>query len=774
MANFKTKLNLVFFIWGYLSISAALSFPANEIKIRGIVTDSATGEPIPYVNIQVLNTNWGTTTNKEGRFQLVLRMESCSLKITHIGYISYVVNVHDSINNLTIKLKPAPIEFEPVEVYAGKNDYSWEEYFISKAIEKKNEFLDKLSHYSAFAYSKTSISSADSSEDLYAYIESISEINFISPDFYQEKLLDIKMPRLLKNYPYGDIGIKLNVDLNHNEVKLQKTSLISPLNDNALDYYKFMLKGKGMQDSDTIITLYLQPKTDQKPLFEGDLIFSKDSHYLVEANLQGNRASFDGLVEKIEFFQRYNLKNGFNVPVFSKIKLRLNFSGLHLWITQENTLINYLFNNEVQEPYISLDKKVIFEPDIRYAVDKNREEMFHVPLTEEEKEANEKIDSLYTDSPFFLKAFLYLITDFPPLVFDRPAVIAGININKISNWYHFDKVSGHFLGAEYQLLNHNDLNLYGHVGYAFNQKLFEYYFRFRYRQFILDGERQIINLGRFPYNKIYTSLNSLFTHEDIFNYFKTQRYGLTITQNIGTRWNFSGSINIENQISLSNSTEFSLFSRSRSYPANYEIGDYRNNGIGFQIDYVENNNYMGNNLVVYKGGSFLNASLSYKYTGKFLNATENRSTLDLRIHRLQPVAGPVSVYLFASLHMQDKTDYIQNMNFLNQFEPLMVEENDLTFFTVKNYDYYAGNYFKIKGVFNIYDFPNGSTAGLLFSFLRQLTHSYNFESIKTFKELDKNLIEYGIFVKGLSYFNLYILLNNLDVKKPMFEIYFYY
>lgn len=55
-------------------------------EVVGRVTDAATGEPLPGVNIVVKNTNTGTSTDADGRFELTVPSINDTLIVSFIGY----------------------------------------------------------------------------------------------------------------------------------------------------------------------------------------------------------------------------------------------------------------------------------------------------------------------------------------------------------------------------------------------------------------------------------------------------------------------------------------------------------------------------------------------------------------------------------------------------------------------------------------------------------------------------------------------------------------
>ena len=92
-------------------------------KIRGIVIDSETEQPLQYVNVGVLNQYVGTVTDDEGRFEFEISEELIddTLKISMIGYKSHELIVKDlnsSGGQLLFKLKEQISELEEVVLSA--------------------------------------------------------------------------------------------------------------------------------------------------------------------------------------------------------------------------------------------------------------------------------------------------------------------------------------------------------------------------------------------------------------------------------------------------------------------------------------------------------------------------------------------------------------------------------------------------------------------------------------------------------------------------------
>jgi TonB-dependent SusC/RagA subfamily outer membrane receptor len=66
---------------------------AQEIVIKGIVTDATTGTPLPGVNIVEKGTQRGATTNQDGSYSITVSNSDAVLVYSFIGYLSEEIDV---------------------------------------------------------------------------------------------------------------------------------------------------------------------------------------------------------------------------------------------------------------------------------------------------------------------------------------------------------------------------------------------------------------------------------------------------------------------------------------------------------------------------------------------------------------------------------------------------------------------------------------------------------------------------------------------------------
>ncbi len=90
-----------FFIASMLLLFPAMIFA--QMKVSGTVTDGTTSEPLPGVNIQVIGTTQGTTSDFDGKYILENVKNGSELEFSYIGYETQKITVTSSNVNVVMK-----------------------------------------------------------------------------------------------------------------------------------------------------------------------------------------------------------------------------------------------------------------------------------------------------------------------------------------------------------------------------------------------------------------------------------------------------------------------------------------------------------------------------------------------------------------------------------------------------------------------------------------------------------------------------------------------
>lgn len=97
-------------------------------QIKGVVKDSITGNPIPYVNISVENENLATTSEENGEFTIHISEKSKKLVFSSLGFEKKTISISKASE---VRMKPTSVQldevviskkFETRQIKIGKSD----------------------------------------------------------------------------------------------------------------------------------------------------------------------------------------------------------------------------------------------------------------------------------------------------------------------------------------------------------------------------------------------------------------------------------------------------------------------------------------------------------------------------------------------------------------------------------------------------------------------------------------------------------------------------
>ncbi len=146
--------------------------------VSGKVTDSKTKEPLAFVNIVINNSQYGGTTDIDGKFRLQCAVPVRKLQLSYVGYLPLSYPVGNKTENLSIQLTPTEIELSEVDILPGINPAH---RIIRNAIEHRDENdPEKLSSFSYTSYDKT-IFTAENDTAVYRELKDTTAMNIQQP-----------------------------------------------------------------------------------------------------------------------------------------------------------------------------------------------------------------------------------------------------------------------------------------------------------------------------------------------------------------------------------------------------------------------------------------------------------------------------------------------------------------------------------------------------------------------------------------------------------------
>ncbi|MFT7153631.1 MAG: hypothetical protein ACI9Z7_000689, partial [Alteromonas macleodii] len=153
MTNFR------YFLLALFMLISSVILAQEKTKVKGVITDGQSGEPLPFVNVAFVGKNVGTTTDFNGKYQMDTKWGSDKVQASFVGYeLMEKIVVQGQTNTINFKLEPTQIKLDEVVIKA-KGRYKNKENPAVALIQKVVDNRDKnrkegFDHYQYDKYEK--------------------------------------------------------------------------------------------------------------------------------------------------------------------------------------------------------------------------------------------------------------------------------------------------------------------------------------------------------------------------------------------------------------------------------------------------------------------------------------------------------------------------------------------------------------------------------------------------------------------------------------------
>ena len=586
---------------------------SNYAQIKGIITDE-NGKPLPFVSVMEENTYSNTTSNEQGQYQLQVK-EVGRNKITfqYLGFKTQKIAVAATSKTITLDVKMLEESFALNEVVIDpKNNPA--NAIIKSAIASKKDNSEKTARYTADFYSKGMFkikdlpkkimgmkvdigddmaSNLDSTGTGILYLsETISKITFEKPNKLKEKIIASKISGNNKGFSYNTASLS-TYDFYDNTLEFN-INIISPIADNAFNYYKYQLEGTFFDDNNQQINkIKVTPKRDKEPVFEGYIYIVDDSFaiYAVDLDIKGYRM-------KNEVTESMNLKQSFSYnaknKIWSKNAQTLSFSA-GLFGVKFSGKFNYIYSN--YEFPDSFQKKTFGSEIVAFEANSNKKddafwnEIRPIPLTIEESTDYTKKDSLqtirksqkYTDS-VDAKNNKFKVWDilmgyenkntFRKHSFEYKGLL---NLSSLS----FNTVQGFNLDSGFSFTKWNEekgknTSISTTFNYGFSDERLRVIGQFshkfnniNYATIGVSGGTKAVQFNSTePISNFVNSISSLFFKDNYMKLYNLEFAQIKYSQDVANGINVNAKIGYEQRKPLFNTTDYSFFKKDDFYSSN--------------------------------------------------------------------------------------------------------------------------------------------------------------------------------------------------------------
>lgn len=598
----KIYLLLVLFLF-------TISTEAQQFSVSGKVSDKVTNDPLYFANIRVLNSSLGTSSNRNGDYELKLKKGTYRLTVSYIGYISDTVSIvlDKNMRNVNFELKQTKVVLSEIIVRPGENPAI---PIIRKAIQRKDERNQKLKSYEFEAYTKgiiktqEEISSKGNSVNvgigindsiklkITGILENQSKGYFKKPDSYKEIIIARKQS---SNFPSSInmlTGGRLIQNFYEDKVSFFGRNFPGPLSDNALSYYYFNLEKRMTMDNRIVYKIYMTPDNYSDPGFKGNIFITDSTYDLIKVELRLNRAAnTGGLFDTISIYQQFvNYDDDIFMPSDYRLIIGANILGLAKIGFELNTILyDYKVNQDINDDVFN--KAVITvlpEADKKDSIFWTR--IQSIPNTSEEQTAYKRIDSVENVPRKFLDNFSFLSTK---IDLDK-----NLSISAPLGMYHFNSIEGHALDFGIFLDNALEERLKSSLKFSYgfsDTKLKEGFsgeyllgdYRTTKIRFEAFNKLSVLFENSDDYNELTSTLLALLSKYEFRDYYYSKGFNLNLSGEVFPVLRLAAGIINQTDNNAVNNSNFSFFAKDRTYRTNSPVNEVKINAFTgeFNIDF---------------------------------------------------------------------------------------------------------------------------------------------------------------------------------------------
>ena len=355
-----------------------LSHAQSFTSASGIVKDSITGEPLPFVSVYFDGSTIGAMTDDNGTFTLQNNQGYTKLAAASLGYDTKFIDLKPGKknDNLEVLLKPTAFEISEVVVKPKREKYTRKDNpaveLIKKVIAHKNDNrIEAKPEYQTEVYEKLSLSldNFNPNLDKNKFLKKFKFIkNYLdTSEFNGKPILTVSVRENLSDFYYrkspkaektivrakrmqgidktlddgGGITSNLeeifkSINIFDNNIPILLNRFVSPLSSTlATTYYHYYIMDTLDVGGDKCVDLAFVPANSESYGFTGRLYITLDGNYAVKKVLLNTPANI-------------------NLNWVDKLRIEQEFKQMpdSTWVLdQENTFVNFYVVKGTQQLY---------------------------------------------------------------------------------------------------------------------------------------------------------------------------------------------------------------------------------------------------------------------------------------------------------------------------------------------------------------------------------------------------------------------------------------
>lgn len=558
-----------------------LSHAQSFTSASGIVKDSITGEPLPFVSVYFDGSTIGAMTDDNGTFTLQNNQGYTKLAAASLGYDTKFIDLKPGKknDNLEVLLKPTAFEISEVVVKPKREKYTRKDNpaveLIKKVIAHKNDNrIEAKPEYQTEVYEKLSLSldNFNPNLDKNKFLKKFKFIkNYLdTSEFNGKPILTVSVRENLSDFYYrkspkaektivrakrmqgidktlddgGGITSNLeeifkSINIFDNNIPILLNRFVSPLSSTlATTYYHYYIMDTLDVGGDKCVDLAFVPANSESYGFTGRLYITLDGNYAVKKVLLNTPANINlNWVDKLRIEQEFKQMPD-STWVLDQENTFVNFYVVkgtqQLYAHQLRNYDNYNFNVQNADSVFGLLGALHVLPEATAQPDTFWTHNRPIPLKEKEDALKDLLGQLRKIPAFnaIIKTAEILITGYIPTANDKK--VTKFDFGPMNTTFSANHLEGFRMRVGG--MTTANLNPYwfasGYLAYGTNDRKIKYNLKLTHsftKKEYHEGENPINNLSFIQEYDVYTpGQDFLFTSKD--NIFVAWKVGEPVTK----------------------------------------------------------------------------------------------------------------------------------------------------------------------------------------------------------------------------------------------------
>ena len=558
-----------------------LSHAQSFTSASGIVKDSITGEPLPFVSIYFDGSTIGAMTDDNGTFTLQNNQGYTKLAAASLGYDTKFIDLKPGKknDNLEVLLKPTAFEISEVVVKPKREKYTRKDNpaveLIKKVIAHKNDNrIEAKPEYQTEVYEKLSLSldNFNPNLDKNKFLKKFKFIkNYLdTSEFNGKPILTVSVRENLSDFYYrkspkaektivrakrmqgidktlddgGGITSNLeeifkSINIFDNNIPILLNRFVSPLSSTlATTYYHYYIMDTLDVGGDKCVDLAFVPANSESYGFTGRLYITLDGNYAVKKVLLNTPANINlNWVDKLRIEQEFKQMPD-STWVLDQENTFVNFYVVkgtqQLYAHQLRNYDNYNFNVQNADSVFGLLGALHVLPEATAQPDTFWTHNRPIPLKEKEDALKDLLGQLRKVPAFnaIIKTAEILITGYIPTANDKK--VTKFDFGPMNTTFSANHLEGFRMRVGG--MTTANLNPYwfasGYLAYGTNDRKIKYNLKLTHsftKKEYHEGENPVNNLSFIQEYDVYTpGQDFLFTSKD--NIFVAWKVGEPVTK----------------------------------------------------------------------------------------------------------------------------------------------------------------------------------------------------------------------------------------------------